>query len=97
MRTESHQNQSIPQDVCRTALVLKELAARHCELIVRCGGTQDLAPREDHYSPTCRHQEKLRRILGEVIEELEATRRAFKSKQLEQLRKRLISVLAEEA
>lgn len=45
----------------------------------------------------CRHRETLRHALADAIETLEATRRAFKSKQIEALRKRLIRVLIEEA
>jgi hypothetical protein len=44
----------------------------------------------------CRHREILRRTLAEAIEAIEATRSAFKSKQLEVLRKKLIKVLVEE-
>ena len=43
----------------------------------------------------CPHRRKLRAVLLEAIETLEGTRRAFKSKQLETLRKKLLSVLAE--
>jgi len=45
----------------------------------------------------CPCRQKLRRTVSEAIEVLEETRRAFKSKQLEQLRKKLVGVLAEDA
>jgi len=45
----------------------------------------------------CPHRRKLREVLTEVIEVLEETRRAFKSKRLEALRKKLVRVLAEDA
>ncbi len=43
----------------------------------------------------CPHKKRLREVLTETIEELEDTRKAFKSKRLELLRKRLMQVLAE--
>ena len=45
----------------------------------------------------CPHRRKLRETLLDTVETLEQTRKAFKSKQLEILRKRLIGVLAEDA
>jgi hypothetical protein len=44
----------------------------------------------------CRHREILRHTLADAIETLEATRKAFKSKQIEALRKRLTRILVEE-
>lgn len=43
----------------------------------------------------CPHKQQLKETLKEVIEVLEESRKAFKSKQLEILRKKLIGVLAE--
>jgi hypothetical protein len=43
----------------------------------------------------CPHKRLLRQVLTEIIETLEETKKAFKSKQLEELRKKLIRVLAE--
>lgn len=45
----------------------------------------------------CPHIRKLRVTLADTIVALEKTRKAFKSKQLEELRKKLIGVLAENA
>ena len=45
----------------------------------------------------CPRRRKLRKTLAEAVDILEQTRKAFKSKQLETLRKRLIRVLAEDA
>jgi hypothetical protein len=44
----------------------------------------------------CRHREVLRHTLADAIEILESTRKAFKSKQIEALRKKLTKVLIEE-
>ncbi len=44
----------------------------------------------------CRHQRRLCQFLIETAEVLEGTRKAFKSKQLEALRKECLRVLAEE-
>ena len=45
----------------------------------------------------CPHRRKFRKTCVEAISVLEDTRRAFKSKQLEALRKNLIGALAEDA
>jgi len=47
--------------------------------------------------PSCPYRQKLKEILLETIHVLEDSRKAFKSKQLETLRKKLIQVLAETA
>jgi len=44
----------------------------------------------------CPHKRQMKEVLQEVITVLEETRRAFKSKQLEALRKQLVGVLAED-
>jgi hypothetical protein len=48
-----------------------------------------------HHESECRYKTKLKEILVETIDELEKSRKAFKSRQLEMLRKKLIGVLAE--
>jgi hypothetical protein len=45
----------------------------------------------------CPHKQKLNETLLETIQVLEVSKKAFKSKQLEALRKKLIEVLAETA
>lgn len=44
---------------------------------------------------SCPHKQKLKETLLETIQVLEESKRAFKSRQLEELRKKLIGVLAE--
>jgi hypothetical protein len=44
----------------------------------------------------CMHRVRFRRIIGQVISTLEATRSSFKSKRLEVLRKELLGILEEE-
>ncbi len=61
----------------------------------RTGG--DACPLVDSPHGDCPHRRRLRKTLADVIAVLEETRKAFKSKQLETLRKRLIGVLAEDA
>lgn len=56
-------------------------------------GTEGLS--EMRFSLSCPHRRKLRETITETIEVLEGTRKAFKSRQLELLRKKLIRVLAE--
>jgi len=47
--------------------------------------------------PSCPYRQKLKETLLETIQVLEDSRKAFKSKQIETLRKKLIQVLAETA
>jgi len=53
-------------------------------------GEMDICPYMD-----CLHERRLQQALVEVIKVLEHTRKAFKSKQLEELRKKMLRVLAE--
>ena len=55
---------------------------------IKEGCPVDLCPVTD-----CPHRRLLRQVLAETIEVLEETKRAFKSKRLESLRKRLTEVL----
>ncbi len=59
--------------------------------------SQEAACAETCLMLDCPCRKKLRRTVSEAVEVLEDTRRAFKSKQLEQLRKKLVGVLAENA
>jgi len=45
----------------------------------------------------CHHQHMLLNLILETVQVLDETRRSFKSKQLEQLRKRLLAVLNQES
>ena len=47
--------------------------------------------------PDCQHKKLFYRVLLETIEVLEETKRSFKSKRLEELRKRLTDLLKETA
>jgi hypothetical protein len=59
---------------------------------IKDGCPVDLCPVMD-----CPHRRLLRQVLAETIEVLEETKKAFKSKRLEGLRKRLLYVLMETA
>jgi hypothetical protein len=80
--------------LARSAEELQQRVNEHRRLLEQAakedGGAFEGCPLLD-----CPHRRKLRTMLVEVIEILEQTRRAFKSKQLETLRKKLLSVLAE--
>jgi hypothetical protein len=67
---------------------LVALALRNCP---RSGGLSALAAD----CPLRSREKRLREAIQEAIEVLESTRRAFKSKQLEMLRKNLTAVLIE--
>ena len=53
-------------------------------------------PEPIKFPATCPHRRKLRETITEAIEVLEKTRKAFKSRQLESLRRKLTRILAED-
>jgi hypothetical protein len=73
---------------------IETMLARHRGVIAQLGVD---AEQPCHAKETLRwtKQHPLKQIVLETIEELELSRQAFKSKQLEALRKKLIRVLAE--
>ncbi len=76
---------------------LSEIQARLDEhrLVLENRGEGELPAFLDRCLPGCQHVRCLRETLLETIEALYESRKAFKSKQLEALRKKLIRVLAD--
>ncbi len=91
-----HSGITVHEALRRSAEELELQAEVHRRLLVRvvAGGEVDAneCPLMD-----CPHRHKLRETLGRTITVLEETRKAFKSRRLETLRKTLIGVLAENA
>ncbi len=75
--------------IAASAAQLKEKADSHNKLIAEAFGI------DDSDDTTNGSAAQLRQALYETIEVLEETRRAFKSKRLEALRKKLMKVLME--
>ncbi len=94
---------SVHEAVRKSAEELQQRVEAHCRLLAQAmeGGDAktwiETCPLEDSPHGDCPHRRKLRETLADAITVLEETRKAFKSKQLEALRKRLIGVLAEDA
>ena len=65
-------------------------------LLSLLGQVKDGCPVDLCFLLDCPHKRLLRQVLTETIETLEGTKKAFKSKRLEGLRKKLIDVLKEE-
>jgi len=77
----------------------KEIRARveeHQRLLARLTEGGD-ARIEGHLLLDCPHRRRLRETLAETIGVLEETKKSFKSRKLEALRKKLTGVLAEDA
>jgi hypothetical protein len=73
---------------------IRERIEHHERLLEHLEDTS--APFVPDYTPMkCGHGGCLRKLLLETVEVLENSRKAFKSKELEALRKKLIRVLAE--
>ncbi len=94
---------SVHEAVRKSAEELQLMVETHCRLLAQAmegGDTRteiDACPLVDSTDRDCPHRRRLRETLADAIAVLEETRKAFKSKQLETLRKRLIGVLAENA
>ena len=77
---------------------LQQSIERHCELVsaVVNGQAADCSMQElMDMCPKRSREQALEAVIREAVDEIEATRKAFKSKQLERLRKRLIDVLVD--
>lgn len=77
---------------------LQQSIERHCELMsaVINGQSTDCSMQElMDMCPKRSREQALEAVIREAVDEIEATRKAFKSKQLERLRKRLIDVLVD--
>jgi ribosomal protein RSM22 (predicted rRNA methylase) len=70
---------------------------QHSILLSILNGKKDDFPFDLCSLADCPHRRLLRQILTETIEVLEETKKAFKSKRLEGLRKKLLHVLMETA
>ncbi len=87
-----------PGSISPSAEELHERAKGHQSLLIQVmKGDGSKARFDECMFQECPHKHKLRKTLMEVINVLEETRKAFKSKQLEALRKKLIWVPAEDA
>jgi hypothetical protein len=81
-----------------SARELQRRAEEHQRLLAAAIDKNDVKHTLDAcHLPDCSHRQELKKILAEAISILEETRKAFKSRQLETLRKKMIRVLAEEA
>ena len=78
-----------PADIASTATELQAVLDAHCRSVdAACDPVPGVQTR-------CRSHRELRRVVAEAIEAIEATRRAFKSRQLESVRRKLIRALAD--
>lgn len=82
-------------EVLESAARVRNQILEHHELLVRhfCGGAPPPIPENQSTLRVLR----LRGAILETVEALEGTRKSFKSRQLEMLRKKLLRVLAENA
>jgi hypothetical protein len=75
---------------------IRTMVEEHQRLLQHLEGGRE-KPAPDCSVIGCSHNRTLKTILLEVVEVLENSRKAFKSKELEALRRKLIKVLAEAA
>ncbi len=82
---------NMAEAIAASAAQLKKRIERHHNLIAAAFGSEDIDDRIKDFDD----DKQLRQALYETIETLEETRKAFKSKRLETLRKKLMKVLME--
>jgi hypothetical protein len=94
---------SAQEAIRKSARELQLQVQTHCKLVTQvlqgddAGSEIDASLLVGASHEECPHRRRLRETLADVIVVLEKTRKAFKSKQLEVLRRRLLGVLAEDA
>ncbi|MDR1726931.1 MAG: hypothetical protein LBT74_03215 [Acidobacteriota bacterium] len=82
--------------LCASARDLQMRAAEHMRLLDEVTGKGgDAAALDACRIHDCAHKRELKQILSDAISVLEDTRKAFKSKQIEDLRKKMIQALTE--
>lgn len=82
---------NMAETIAASAAQLKERIDHHHKLIAAAFGSEDLDDTINDFADNS----QLRQALYETIETLDETRKAFKSKRLETLRKKLMKVLME--
>ena len=75
--------------------VLESAKELQQKLDVHCDQVNEAMADLPHIETQCAKNMRLRVVVAEAIEAIEATRRAFKSRQLEAVRQKLIRALAE--
>jgi hypothetical protein len=86
---------TVEEAITESARDLQERIEAHRRLLAQ-RGSPVCSGAEPAWSSDRASRGRLRRTLSDTIAVLEGTRRAFKSRELEQLRKKLIGVLAED-
>ena len=86
---------TIQEALERSADELQQQIEKHRRMLSQAWNGEGRGEVDPPSGPGDSESRKIRQTLVETIEVLEATRRSFKSKQLEQLRRRLVRVLAE--
>ena len=85
---------TVSQAIVESARDLRLRVEEHQRLLDGLGAAE-ARPAGPCLMLNCSCRQTLRRTLSDTIAVLEATRSSFKSKELEQLRKKLVGVLAE--
>lgn len=83
------------KQLIHSAEELKKKAEFHQSLLSRALKDNGESALEDCFIPECGRCRSLRASLAEAVEVIEGTRKSFKSKQLEMLRKKMIRVLVD--
>ncbi len=82
--------------VRRSAEELRQRVEAHCRMLAQHGKGGEREPRTELNRPRtcdCPNSQKLKAVIVEAISVLDGTRKCFKSRQLEELRKKLTKAL----
>jgi len=98
METDNgHVSTAFGNALIRNAEEIQRRFEEHYRLLCAAASTNCVAEKENTcFCRDCPYRQKFKETLVNTIETLEGTRKAFKSKQIEALRKQLTDILAKE-
>ena len=92
-----NKNKTVEQTLMQSAENLQKICSEHCRLMCTATSKGFVAgKRKKDICADCPYKHKFRETIESTIRKLENTRKSFKSKQIERLRKELTAILAQE-
>jgi hypothetical protein len=92
-----NRNKTVEQALIQSAENLKRQCSEHCRLLCTTTSKGLVAgKRKKDICADCPYKHKFKETIASTIRKLENTRKSFKSKQIELLRKELTAILAQE-
>jgi len=89
-------NKTVEQALIQSAENLQQQCSEHCRLLCIASSKGLVAEKKKDICADCPYKHKFKETIESTIRKLENTRKSFKSKQIELLRKELTAILAQE-